>query len=117
MIDTESIPHLRRNARLERAALIEHHAREGEDPAEFMAVMPSVDELVVATLLDDELHGRGLAAEHGLARLAGMSTVSDAAEHRRNAEAVERRLLHEIPREHPELSTAVWYLLGRLGTP
>ncbi len=113
MIDT--IEYMRRNAYLEREVLIEHHARDGEDPAEFIMDIPSIDELVVGALLSDGLHARGLAAEHGLARLAGKSSVYDAQEHRHNADRIEDEVLHEIAREHPELSTAVWRMLGKLG--
>ncbi|MFC4223986.1 hypothetical protein [Lysinibacter cavernae] len=114
MMGTDTIDYLRDNARLEREVMVEHHARDGEDPAEFIADMPSVDELVVTALLADGMHASGVAAEHGMARLAGKSSIQDALEHRQNADRLERTMLHEIAMEHPELSTAVWAMLGRL---
>ncbi|WGD37700.1 hypothetical protein [Lysinibacter sp. HNR] len=114
MTAPDTIEFMRHNAQLEREALIEHRARGGEDPAEFMAEIPSVDELVVSTILSERMHVQGLAAEYSLARLAGKSSVHDASEHRHNADLLEAQMLHRIAQAYPELSTAVWIMLGKL---
>ncbi|MFZ4894297.1 hypothetical protein ACL9RL_07595 [Plantibacter sp. Mn2098] len=111
-ITSIDLPGLRREARLELDTVIEHRARDGEDPWDFLPDLPSVDEIVVATLRDDALHGRGLAAQHALARLAGRSSLDDAAEHRQNADALEYEVLREIALHHPQLTRAVWSMSG-----
>jgi hypothetical protein len=111
-ITSHDLPKLRRDARLELDTVIEARARDGEDPWDFLPDMPSVDELVVAMLRDDVLHGRGLAAQHAMARLAGRSSLDDASEHRRNADALEYEVLREIAVMHPELTRAVWSMSG-----
>lgn len=117
MYNLHDIPTMRQDAALEREALLEQHARDGEDPADFVIAMPSVDELVVATLLADALHDQGLSAEHGLASLAGKSRMHDAAVHRGNAHLLEERILLELAQDYPELSSAIWSMLTELDLP
>lgn len=95
--------------------MVEHRARDGEDPAEFLPELPEIDELVVKVLVDEQLHQRGLAAEFALARLAASSPLSDAEEHRSTVDRIELETLRGIAAEHPELTRAVWALIGRIG--
>lgn len=112
---TARLERLREFARIERTALLEQRGREGEDPAESIAELPSVDELVVRELRDELLEQRGQQAEFLLARLAGQSSNPDAAAHRSSADRVEFELLREIAEAYPMLTTAVWEAAGRLG--
>ncbi len=93
-------PHLPRRASLEvlraeatdeLSVLVEERLRSGEDPWEFMEDLPSVDELVVLTL-----RAENIAADGG-------SRPSAARNH---------RVLRQIALRHPELTRAVWRLLG-----
>lgn len=111
------LPKLRRDAHLERQSIIEHRARDGEDPWDFLPSMPTVDELVVAVLRDDALHDRGLAAQHAMARLAGYSSLDDAQDHKDNADHLEYEVLREIAQVHPELTRAVWRMSGKVARP
>lgn len=106
---------LREIASIERNVILEHLGREGQDPAESLTIVPSVDELVVRELRDDLLEERGREAEFLLARLAGRSSADDAAEHRRNADELEFSLLREIAEACPALTAGVWEAAGRLG--
>lgn len=113
-ITTERLEQLRLFAKLERDTILEHMMRDGRDPAEAVAEVPSVDEFVVTALRDEMLEERGRLAEYSLARLAGRGTGPDAAEHRRNADRAEFELLREIAAGTPELTPAVWCLTGAL---
>ncbi|WP_030147589.1 hypothetical protein [Mycetocola saprophilus] len=105
---------LRRDATLERAVLIEAHARAGEDPHDFIPTLPTIDELVVTELRNSEIDDRGLTAQYILARMAGSSSRPEAALHAADADRVEREILREIGLIHPELARTVWSMLGRL---
>lgn len=111
---TEQLERLRGFARIERMALLEQRGRLGEDPAESLAELPSVDEFVVRELRDELLGERGRLAEFLLARLAGQSSGPDAAVHRGNADRLEFELLREIAEAYPMLTSAVWHAAGRL---
>lgn len=111
---TAQLERLRQEARLELTALLEYRARQGEDPAESLATLPSVDELVVREIRDRLLDERGQQAEFLLARLAGQSSSPDAAVHRGNADRVEFELLREIAAAYPMLTSAVWHVAGAL---
>lgn len=111
---TVDIARMRADARLELDVLIEHHARDGEDPWDFLQELPSVDELVVVALRDDALDARGKTAEYLLARLASETSRSDAAALRSEADRLEYDILREIAYRHPELTPAVWRLAGQL---
>jgi len=90
-----SVELLRAEAEDERGALVEERLRAGEDPWEFMEELPTVDELVVFTLRAEHIEADG-----GL----------------RPTAARNQRLLRMIAAEYPELSRAVWTLLGQENT-
>lgn len=114
IVTEERLALLRRNARIERDALLEHRGRAGEDPLVTLASMPDVDEFVVHELRDQLLEDRGQLAEFSLAKLASNGTGPEAEVHRRNVELAEFELLREIGEACPELTVAVWQRAGRL---
>lgn len=87
---------LRAEASDELAALVELRCRGGEDPWEVIPGLPTVDEQVVISLRADALGHDGVVTPTGL----GL--------------ADEFGFLREIALWHPELSRAVWSLMGRL---
>lgn len=97
---------LRQEARDELSAVIDIKCRRGEDPWEFLPDLPSVDEQVVATIRADRL------AENRTCR--DRARAHHPAAPRGSAEAFEYALLRSIALEHPELSSGVWALLGRM---
>ncbi|MFK4114810.1 tryptophan synthase subunit alpha [Microbacterium sp. NPDC006705] len=86
-----SVELLRAEAADELSVLVEERLRAGEDPWEFMEELPSVDELVVLMLRAENIAAYG----------GGRPSSS------RNY-----RLLRQIAMDHPELTRAVWRLLG-----
>ena len=86
---------LRAEAAEELAALVHERLRGGEDPWEFMEDLPTVDELVVFTLRAEHIEADG-----------GLRPT-----HARN-----QRLLRLIAQEYPELTRAVWRLIGQENT-
>ncbi len=90
-----SLEVLRAEAADERAVLIQERLRDGEDPWDFMEDLPSVDELVVFLLRADNI-----AANGGV----------------RPTEARHYRVLRQISLDYPELTPAVWRLLGEANT-
>ncbi len=86
-----SLELLRAEATDELSVLIEERLRDGEDPWEFMEDLPSVDELVVLTLRAENIASDGGA---------------------RPSTARNYRVLRQIALEHPDLTRAVWRLLG-----
>ncbi|WP_298742820.1 tryptophan synthase subunit alpha [uncultured Microbacterium sp.] len=86
-----SLELLRAEASDELSVLIEERIRSGEDPWEFMEDLPSVDELVVLTL-----RAENIASDGGS----------------RPSVARNYRVLRQIALQHPELTRAVWRLLG-----
>ncbi|MCW4457326.1 hypothetical protein [Microbacterium sp. MPKO10] len=111
---SESLARLRADARLELDVLIEHHSRDGEDPWEFLQHLPTVDQLVVRALRDEELDRTGKTAEFLLARLGEQTQRPDAARLRAEADRLEYTILRDIAHQHPELTRAVWTLAGSL---
>lgn len=105
-MSTSVLERLRQEARDELAALIELRCRLGEDPWVFLPELPSVDEQVVATLREDRLH----IAEWSMARARAYHPTAREGD----VERFEFELLREIAIEHPDLSNAVWHLLGRV---
>ncbi|WP_292835262.1 tryptophan synthase subunit alpha [Microbacterium sp.] len=97
MTDEFSLPRraslelLRAEASDELSVLIEERVRSGEDPWDFMEDLPSVDELVVLTLRAENITSDGGA---------------------RPTDARNYRVLRQIALQHPELTPAVWSLLG-----
>ncbi|WP_426186601.1 tryptophan synthase subunit alpha [Microbacterium sp. TWP3-1-2b2] len=86
-----SLEVLRAEASDELAVLIQERLLSGEDPWDFMEDLPSVDELVVYLLRADNI-----AANDGV---------------RPNATR-NYRVMRQIALEYPELTPAVWRLLG-----
>ncbi|MCR2800500.1 tryptophan synthase subunit alpha [Microbacterium sp. zg-Y818] len=86
-----SLELLRAEAGDELSVLVHERLRAGEDPWEFMEDLPSVDELVVLLLRADNI-----AADGGA----------------RPTEARNYRVLRQIALDYPELTSAVWRLLG-----
>lgn len=105
---------LRRYARIERTAILEHRGREGEDPLTILTEIPGVDEFVVLELRTELLEERGQLAEFTMARLAGTGEGAEAAAHRRNSDRAEFELLREIAAGCPELTQAIWLVADRL---
>lgn len=91
-----SLEVLRAEASDELSTLIELRCRAGEDPWDVIPELPSVDEQVVVTLRADHYGHAGSGAETGLG-------LDD-----------ELEFLRDIALWHPELSRAVWSLMGRL---
>nr|WP_206686937.1 MULTISPECIES: tryptophan synthase subunit alpha [Microbacterium] len=83
---------MRAEADDELSVLIEARLRHGEDPWDFMEVLPSVDELVVMTIRHERLD------------LAGITHPSAAQNY---------EMLRQIALDHPPLVETVWRLLGR----
>ena len=90
-----SIELLRAEAADELSVLIAERLRGGEDPWDFMEDLPSVDELVVFTLRAENIAANG-------------GSRPNAARH--------YRVLRQISLDYPELTTAVWRLLGEANT-
>ena len=102
----EDLETLRREARDELSAIIELKCRLGDDPWEFLPELPTVDEQVVLTLRLERIEAEGLDEARSRA-------YHPAAPHNA-AERFEYGLLRGIALDHPELTRAVWALLGRL---
>lgn len=90
-----SVEVLRAEAADELQALQIERLRAGEDPWDFMEDLPTVDELVVFTLRAEHIEADG-----------GLRPT-----HARN-----QRLLRQIAAQYPELSRAVWRMLGAENT-
>lgn len=109
MAETErTLERLRQDARDELAALIDLRCRLGEDPWEFLPDLPSVDQQVVATIREELIHAEDW---RGLRARAYHPTARDG-----DVEKFEFQLLRQISLEHPDLSGAVWSMLGRVPT-
>jgi hypothetical protein len=117
MSETEaiSLEQLRHEARLELEVVIEERCRAGEDPWAFMGDLPTVDELVVAMLRNEVLRQSGDATVHYLAVLASNSSAPDAEALRHTADDLEVKALREVALRQPELTRAVWSMVGRIG--
>lgn len=90
-----SLELLRAEAGDELSVLVAERLRGGEDPWDFMEDLPTVDELVVFTLRAENIVHNGGARPN-------------AARH--------YRVLRQIALEYPELTPAVWRLLGEANT-
>lgn len=101
-----SLEVLRQEARDELDAVIEHRCRNGDDPWEVIPQLPTVDEHVVVTLRQDALEADGMTEE--LRRVHEPSTAPGV------VARFEYRPLRGIALEHPDLSRAVWTLIGRM---
>lgn len=90
-----SVEVLRAEAADELGTLVDERLRGGEDPWEFMEDLPTVDELVVFTLRAEHIEADG-----------GLRPT-----HARN-----QRLLRLIAQQYPELTAAVWRIIGQENT-
>ncbi|MBB2976522.1 hypothetical protein FHX49_002097 [Microbacterium endophyticum] len=90
-----SLELLRAEAADELAVLVHERLRDGEDPWDFMEDLPTVDELVVLTL-----RAENIAANGGV----------------RPNSARHYRVLRQISFDYPQLTPAVWRLLGEPNT-
>ena len=113
--ETISLEQLRREAQLELEVVIDERCRAGEDPWAFMSDLPTVDELVVAMLRNEMLHTSGDATVHYLAVLASNSNAPDAENLRHRADDLEMKALRTVALQRPELTRAVWSMVGRIG--
>lgn len=86
-----SLELLRAEASDELSVLVEERIRQGEDPWDFMDDLPTVDELVVLTLRAENIAGDG---------------------GKRPSAARNYRVLRQIAIDHPDLTRAVWRILG-----
>lgn len=101
-----SLELLRQEARDELDAVIEYRCRLGDDPWDFMPELPTVDEHVVHTLRARTVDAHDLGEEQ--AKAYHPSADPD------RTVAFEYRLLRQIALDHPQLTTAVWRMLGRI---
>ncbi|MGA0566745.1 hypothetical protein ACO2Q7_05390 [Rathayibacter sp. KR2-224] len=101
-----SLELLRQEARDELAAVIEFRCRLGDDPWDFLPDLPTVDEQVVLTLREETIEAHDL----GEARARAYHPSSP----RHEREHFEYQLLRRVALDHPELTRAVWGMLGRL---
>ncbi|WP_245558957.1 hypothetical protein [Humibacter albus] len=101
-----SLEVLRQEARDELAAVIELRCRLGDDPWEFLPDLPSVDEQVVLTLREETIEAHDLSEARARAYHPAAS--------REARERFEYQLLRRVALDHPDLTPAVWGMLGRL---
>ena len=101
-----SLELLRQEARDELAAVIEFRCRLGDDPWDFLPDLPTVDEQVVLTLREETIEA------HDLGEARSRAYHPSAAPQER--ERFEYQLLRRVALDHPELTPAVWGMLGRL---
>ncbi|WP_353810535.1 hypothetical protein [Agromyces sp. SYSU T00194] len=106
--EAPGIERLRQDARDELAALIDLRCRLGEDPWAFLPDLPTVDEQVVATLREERIHSDRWSTARARAY---HPTARDG-----DRERFEFDVLRDIAVEHPDLSVAVWSMIGRVPT-
>lgn len=90
-----SLELLRAEAADELSVLVAERLRAGEDPWDFMEDLPTIDELVVFTLRAENIAANG-------------GSRPNAARH--------YRVLRQIALDYPQLTEAVWRLLGDANT-
>lgn len=101
-----SLELLRQEARDELAAVVEFRCRLGDDPWDFLPDLPTVDEQVVLTLREETIEAHDLAEAR--------SRAYHPSAPREDRERFEYQLLRRVALDHPELTPAVWGMLGRL---
>jgi len=91
--------------------LVEHRCRQGDDPWEFMDLLPTVDEQVVLILraeaVEADIRIERRSAMRSFHPSSGSGTQYGEEYHR----------LRRIALLHPELSRAVWKLMDALPDP
>jgi hypothetical protein len=113
-LTTQRLIELRADARLERTTMMETRGRLGEDPADSIEKMPSIDALVVERVRDDFLEERGQLAEFKITRMLGRVPGPEGEAHAHNADRAEFEIFREIALNCPPLTRAVWELAGAL---
>ena len=103
-----SLEVLRAEAAEEISVIVEHRSRAGEDPWEFMPTLPSVDEQVVLILRADAVELDAAISQRN-AHWSGHPASGQG-----TALGEEYHRLRRIALQHPELTPAVWKLLGSL---
>ncbi|WIE76622.1 tryptophan synthase subunit alpha [Curtobacterium sp. MCSS17_007] len=103
-----SLEVLRAEAAEEISMIVEHRSRAGEDPWEFMPTLPSVDEQVVLILRADAVELDATISQRS-AHWAGHPASGQGTEL-----GEEYHRLRRIALQHPELTPAVWKLMGAL---
>ncbi|MCS5715656.1 tryptophan synthase subunit alpha [Herbiconiux sp. CPCC 205716] len=91
-----SLEVLRAEAADELATVVQERLLSGEDPWDFMDELPSVDELVIYLLRADNIASNG---------------------GRRPSSSRNYRVLRQIALDHPDLTPAVWRLIGDKDAP
>lgn len=115
MLHARDFSELSGRARDERDAVIEHHMRLGEDPAEVFAELPPVEDYIVKALHDDALESEGQLQQYALARLLAQDPDRpDRAEHEAAADRVDERLYRAIGIAYPTLPRAAWGAIAGL---
>ena len=97
---------LRQEARDELEAVIEHRCRQGDDPWDFIPNMPTVDEQVVLILCAERIYGEDLGVERAKAYHPSQDPTK--------ADDFEYKLLRAVALDHPDLTPAVWSMIGKL---
>lgn len=103
-----SLEVLRAEAAEEIAMLVEHRSRAGEDPWEFMPLLPTVDEQVVLIL-----RAESVELDAAIGQRSAHWAVHPASGHGTEL-GEEYHRLRRIALLHPELTPAVWKLMGAL---
>lgn len=88
--------------------LVEHRSRAGDDPWDFMPTLPTVDEQVVLILRSEAID-----VDTAIGRRSAQWSMHPASGHG-TALGEEYHRLRRIALMHPELTEAVWKLLGAL---
>lgn len=99
---------MRAEATEELAMIVEHRCRQGDDPWDFMPMLPTVDEQVVLMLRAESVEVESRIEEHTTARSMHPSSGSG------TVHGVEYHRLRRIALLHPELSGAVWKLMDAI---
>ncbi len=101
-----SVELLREEARDELEAAVEHRARGGEDPWDFLPEFPTVDEQVVLALRAETIQWHELGEQRARAYHPAAGG--------RGASEFEYQLLRRIALDHPALTPTIWGMLGKL---
>jgi hypothetical protein len=99
---------MRAEAAEELSMIIEHRCRQGDDPWEFMPMLPTVDEQVVLMLRAEFVEAESRIEEHSRSRSMHPSSGSG------TVHGVEYHRLRRVALLHPELSNAVWKLMDSI---